>query len=644
MSMTNSSHDNATDIAWTIDQARALYHLPHWSGGYFDINQQGQVTAFPLGEQQGPAINFYQLAQHLEDSGLALPVLVRFSDILQHRVASLDRAFRQAMQQENYQAHYTAIYPIKVNQQRHVVQEIIAYGQTADTQNRVGLEAGSKPELLAVLALAPPGGTIICNGYKDREYIRLALIGQTLGLRPYIVVEKAAELALIIAESAALGIRPLLGVRVRLATIGAGKWQNTGGEKAKFGLSSAQVLDTLARLRAAGLLDCLQLMHFHMGSQIANIRDIQRALGEAARYYRQLHQLGAPILHVDVGGGLGIDYDGSQSRNDCSINYSLQEYANNVVYAFSSICQEHRLPPPNLLTECGRAMTAHHAVLITHVTDIEQAPGDTQPLPATADEPLIIQSLWDGLANLGKRSALEIYHDAAYWLSEAHSMFALGVLDLPQRARAEQLYFATCRQIRQVLQQGARNQREILDELNEKLADKYFCNFSLFQSMPDAWAIDQIFPIIPLHRLDERPTRRATLQDLTCDSDGQVSRYVDAEGIETSLPVHAIQVGERYLLGIFLIGAYQEILGDMHNLFGDTHAVNVSLTPDGNYRLVEPETGDTVEDMLLYVHFDVNNFRERYRRRLAETPLDHACQQRYLNELLDGLKGYTYLE
>jgi len=636
--------DNMTDTSWNIAQARALYNLPHWSGGYFDINEQGQVTAFPLGEHQGPAINFYKLAQHLEDSGLALPVLVRFSDILQHRVASLDRAFRQAMQQENYQAHYTAIYPIKVNQQRHVVQEIIAYGQTADTQNRVGLEAGSKPELLAVLALAPPGGTIICNGYKDREYIRLALIGQTLGLRPYIVVEKAAELALIIAESAALGIRPLLGVRVRLATIGAGKWQNTGGEKAKFGLSSAQVLDTLARLRAAGLLDCLQLMHFHMGSQIANIRDIQRALGEAARYYRQLHQLGAPILHVDVGGGLGIDYDGSQSRNDCSINYSLQEYANNVVYAFSSICQEHRLPQPNLLTECGRAMTAHHAVLITHVTDIEQAPGDTQPLPATVDEPLIIQSLWDGLANLGKRSALEIYHDAAHWLSEAHSMFALGVLDLPQRARAEQLYFATCRQVRQVLQQGARNQREILDELNEKLADKYFCNFSLFQSMPDAWAIDQIFPIIPLHRLDERPTRRATLQDLTCDSDGQVSRYVDAEGIETSLPVHALRVGERYLLGIFLIGAYQEILGDMHNLFGDTHAVNVSLTPDGNYRLVEPETGDTVEDMLLYVHFDVNNFRERYRRRLADTHLDNACQQRYLNELLDGLKGYTYLE
>lgn len=617
---------------WTIEQAQQLYNIPQWSNGYFEIGDNGHLFACPRATAQ--QIDLFELAQQLSKQW-ALPILVRFNDILHHRVKSLREAFQVAMKKSNYSATYTAVYPIKVNQQRHVVQEIL--------REEVGLEAGSKPELLAVLALSPPNGLIICNGYKDREFIRLALIGQACGLRVHLVVEKAAELKLIIDESANLGIRPRLGVRVRLASIGAGKWQNTGGEKAKFGLSSSQVLEVVKQLKEAQLLDCLHLMHFHIGSQVGNIRDIQKAIGEAARYYLQLNQLGAPVIYADVGGGLGIDYDGSQSRNECSINYSLQEYANTIVQGFSTICRQYHLPFPHLISESGRAMTAHHAVLITHVTDVEYAEGEQSPAPAQSDEHQIIQTLWDNFKHNNPRSIAEIYHEAVHGLSEAHDLFAHGLFDLQQRARAEQLYFAICRQVRTALQFSSRSHQDILEELNEKLADKYFCNFSLFQSIPDAWGIDQLFPIVPLHRLNEKPTRRATIQDLTCDSDGQIKRYIEADGVETSLPVHEIEENQPYLLGIFLVGAYQEILGDMHNLFGDTHAINVQLTETG-YDLVEPEIGDTVEDMLKYVHFDMAHFREHYRLKLAHANLDQTLQETYFLELDEGLKGYTYLE
>jgi len=617
---------------WTIEQAQQLYNIPQWSNGYFEIGDNGHLFACPRATAQ--KIDLFELAQQLNKQW-ALPILVRFNDILHHRVESLRESFQVAMKKSNYSATYTAVYPIKVNQQRHVVQEIL--------REEVGLEAGSKPELLAVLALSPPNGLIICNGYKDREFIRLALIGQACGLRVHLVVEKAAELKLIIDESAKLGIRPRLGVRVRLASIGAGKWQNTGGEKAKFGLSASQVLEVVKQLKEAQLLDCLHLMHFHIGSQVGNIRDIQKAIGEAARYYLQLNQLGAPVIYADVGGGLGIDYDGSQSRNECSINYSLQEYANTIVQGFSTICRQYHLPFPHLISESGRAMTAHHAVLITHVTDVEYAEGEQLPAPAQPDEHQIIQTLWDNLNHNNTHSVAEIYHEAVHGLSEAHDLFAHGLFDLQQRARAEQLYFAICRQVRTALQLSSRSHQDILEELNEKLADKYFCNFSLFQSIPDAWGIDQLFPIVPLHRLNEKPTRRATIQDLTCDSDGQIKRYIEADGVETSLPVHKIEENQPYLLGIFLVGAYQEILGDMHNLFGDTHAVNVQLTETG-YDLVEPETGDTVEDMLKYVHFDMAHFREHYRLKLAHANIDQTLQESYFLELEEGLKGYTYLE
>ena len=624
---------------WTIEQAREAYNLKHWGGGYFDINEQGRLIARPGRATQGD-IDLYKLSGEITAAGLKLPVLVRFSDILHQRVDTLCEAFARAMQEESYQGSYTAVYPIKVNQQRHVVEEILKHGGP-----RVGLEAGSKPELLAVLALSSQnGGVVICNGYKDREYLRLALIGRKLGHRVYIVIERLAELELVIEEARALDIKPLLGVRVRLASIGAGKWQNTGGEKSKFGLSAAQVLRVVQRLREAGMLDTLQLLHFHMGSQIANVRDIQLGMHECARYYAELHAQGVALQCVDVGGGLGIDYDGTRSRSFCSMNYSVQEYANNVVHALYEICAVRNLPHPHIITEAGRAMTAHHAMLITNIIDVERAPGENSVTAVREDEPRIIRDLWEGLCSLSSRSAVEVYHDAVHGLTEANEMFTHGVLSLEQRARAEQIYSAICWKVRELLQNGPRAGQEVLDELNEKLADKYFCNFSLFQSMPDAWAIDQIFPIMPLQRLDERPTRRVTLQDMTCDSDGRIDLYVDGEGVETSLPLHPLRADEPYLLGFFLLGAYQEILGDMHNLFGDTDSVHVELRPDGGYELVQPLRGDTVDTVLRYVNFNAEELLQTFRAKIAASTLNTAQREGCLQELQEGLSGYTYLE
>ncbi|MEO5703254.1 MAG: biosynthetic arginine decarboxylase [Gammaproteobacteria bacterium] len=638
---------------WTIQQARDIYNIAHWGGGYFDVNDRGNLVAHPDRKRDQHGIDLYELAAQIKTLGLSLPVLVRFSDILHQRVDTLCSSFADAMKEDAYHGHFTAVYPIKVNQQRRVIEEILKHGA-----GRVGLEAGSKPELMAVLALShaqtsvktdssaklAQGGIVICNGYKDREYIRLALIGKQLGHRVYIVVERFCELELIIEEARKLNVMPLIGVRVRLASIGAGKWQNTGGEKSKFGLSATQVLRVVEHLRQVQMLDSLQLMHFHLGSQIANIHDIQLGMRECARYYAELWSQGVKINCVDVGGGLGVDYDGTRSRNFCSINYSVQEYANNVVQALYEICVDQNLPHPDIITESGRAMTAHHAMLITNVIDSEQALSKTVIAPAASDEPRIIQDLWRGLDTLSGRSAREAYHDAVHWLSEAQIMFTHGVLSLPQRARAEQIYTAICWKVRDLLQTGTRSQREVVDELNEKLADKYFCNFSLFQSMPDSWAIDQIFPIMPLHRLGEIPTRRATLQDITCDSDGRIDFYVDSEGVETSLRLHPMIYGEPYLLGIFLLGAYQEILGDMHNLFGDTDSIHVEMTPDGGYRLVQPLHGDTVETVLKYVHFNADDLLAAFRSKIESAVLSKEQRDIYFQELSEGLTGYTYLE
>lgn len=625
-----------TDTGWDLQRARETYAIEHWGDGYFNINAHGYVVACPQRDPETGCVDLHEIVETIRQEGLSLPVLVRFTDILRDRVQLLHKAFAKAREEMAYAGNYTPVYPIKVNQQRAVVEGILDAGRA-----RVGLEAGSKSELLAILALAH-SGVIICNGYKDRAYIRLALIGIKLGLDVFIVIEKPSELALVVAESKALGIAPQLGVRVRLSCISAGKWQNSGGEKSKFGLNASEILRLIDGLEEAGGLDWLRLMHFHMGSQVANINDVKTALHEAGRYYAELRKLGAAIVHVDVGGGLGVDYEGTHSSSECSINYSIDEYAASIVRAFGEICADYELPHPNLITESGRAMSAHHAVLITNIINVESVPADWPEPTRSQAKPL--RDLCEILRRLPHEPVLALYLDAQFDLSEARAMFIRGKLALEELAEAERFNAAICHTVRKRLDVRLRAHREVLDELNERLADKVFCNFSVFQSMPDAWAIDQIFPVMPLQRLLEEPTRRAVLQDLTCDSDGQINAYLDRQSIETTMPLHEVSPGEGYLLGVFLVGAYQEILGDMHNLFGDTHSVNIELDGAGGYRLVRPLRGDGADDLLRYVHIDPEELERAYRKKLLDTDL--APQQRKLfeSELIAGLHAYTYLE
>jgi arginine decarboxylase len=621
---------------WSAAQARELYNVPHWGEGYFDVADNGHVVVRPNGDR-GPTVDLHELAQRLPQQGLDLPVLLRFPDILHDRVDTLTGAFGAVMEELGYQGGYTAVYPIKVNQQRVVVESIVHHGG-----DRVGLEAGSKPELMAVLGLARPGSIIVCNGYKDRAYIRRALIGQKLGHRVYIVVEKLTELALVLDEAQQMNVTPLIGLRARLASIGAGKWQNTGGEKSKFGLSATQLLDACAQLVQADRLGCLRMVHFHLGSQVANVQDIQRGMHEAARTYAELRALGAPIDTLDVGGGLGVDYEGTRSRSYCSINYSMREYALNIVRTVQEVCRETDQTVPHIVSESGRALTAHHAVIITSVIDVEAVP-EKAPRTPSAEDPAILHDLHGLLEALSRRGPLECLHDASYWLGEARSMYTLGLLDLAQRALAEQLYYAVCRAVRPRLDASIRVHREALDALRDKLAVKYFCNLSVFQSLPDIWAIDQVFPILPIHRLDEKPDVHASLCDLTCDSDGRIDHYVDRGGVENTLAAHALRPDEPYYLGFFMVGAYQEILGDMHNLFGDTNAVNVVIAPDGGYRLEGAEYGDRTDELLRYVHFEPEDLLRSYRCKFAATDLPEAERTALLAELEAGLSGYTYL-
>ncbi|MEE8321211.1 MAG: biosynthetic arginine decarboxylase, partial [Gammaproteobacteria bacterium] len=609
---------------WSIARSRALYHIPGWSDGYFDINDAGHLVVHPQGKA-ACVIDIYKLAQDIRREGQPLPVLVRFLDVLKDRIDTLHDAFGSAFQQHNYLGSITSVYPIKVNQQRRVVETIVNYGQ-----QRGGLEAGSKPELLTSIALSRPGGTIICNGYKDSEFVRLALIGQQLGLRVYIVIEKLSELDTIIDCANAMSITPLLGIRVRLGSVAEGNWQNSGGEKSKFGLHADQVLQAIDRLKDAGLCDCLQLLHFHIGSQITNIRHFQYALHEGARYYAELHRL-VPISVIDVGGGLGVDYEGTRSRNPSSMNYTMQAYADAVVHAIVEICHEQNLPHPAIVTESGRALTAQHAMLITNVINIEHAHGLETPQPAEDDDPQIIKTLWTILQSITPATAQRAYQDALHYFEEAKEMFNHGLLDLPSRARVEGLFFSICRKINPLLEH---DQGKIVEELHNTLADKYFCNFSLFQSMPDSWAIDQVFPVVPLHRLDERPDQRATIQDLTCDSDGRINFYVEDGNIENSLPLHKPEAHQDYLIGIFLLGAYQEILGDMHNLFGDTGSVNIEISNDGGYHITEPYEGDSVSDLLRCVHIDIERLKQIYRDRIGTSGLTPECQEEYLQYLV----------
>lgn len=621
---------------WSIEDAREQYSMRHWSGGYFDAGDDGRMLALPRGAgSRGVALA--DVVARAREQGLDLPLLVRFSDVLAHRARSLCEAFRRAMERDDYRGAFTAVYPIKVNQQKSVVDEIV---RAAD--GVVGLEAGSKPELIAVMAQSADGGVVICNGYKDREYVRLALTGRRLGLRTFLVVEKLSELGMILDEARALGVRPALGVRMRLASLGRGNWQNTGGDKAKFGLSAGQLLEAVARLNEAGMADCLALLHFHMGSQISNVRDIQRGMREASRYYAELRGMGLDIRYMDVGGGLGVDYEGTRSRSLCSINYGLDQYAGAIVHTLWEASQENDLPHPDIITESGRAMTAHHAVLVTDVTAVEAAPAP-DPEPPAKNAPLVLHDLWDTWQVLDERPAAECYQEAQHLLAEGQSMYIHGILDIADRARLEALFYAVCRGVQARLREGNRVHRALADELRETLADKYFCNFSVFQSVPDVWAIEQIFPIVPLERLNEPPCRRAVIEDLTCDSDGRIDHYVDREGVEPTLAVHAMRPGQPYLLGLFLVGAYQETLGDIHNLFGDANSVDVRLTDDG-WEMAHPRRGENAARLLAYVGYDRDDLLARYRERIRAAGVPEAERERLFETLDASLDGYTYLQ
>jgi len=614
------------------------YAVARWGEGYFGINAAGHVSVRPSPERDDE-LDLYELAGDLVDRGLRLPVLVRFNDILQHRVQGLCAAFGGAAAVLGYTGGYRAVYPIKVNQQRSVVEQIVAGGE-----GYVGLEAGSKPELMAVLASAPRGSVIVCNGYKDRQYIRLALIGQRLGYQIYIVVEKPSEIDLVFSESADLDIEPLLGVRLRLASVAAGKWQNSGGAKSKFGLSAAQVLSLVERLREENRLGWLVLLHSHIGSQIPDLSDVQRGFGEMARYFVELQRLGVVIRVVDVGGGLGVDYEGSRSSHYCSTNYDLAAYAEEVLRPIARVCAEYDLPQPMIFSESGRALTAHHALLITDVMEREP-PSIEADVDAEQDcSDGLLRRMFELRDGVRSEAAPQVYRSACRLMSEANEGFAQGAVDLSLRAAVETGFFAIMRDLKQALRLESRRHRELLDELNGLLAARVFCNFSLFQSLPDVWAIDQIFPVMPLHRLNEIPDQAAVLHDLTCDSDGCIQNYVDQDGVESTLMLHAARPGEPYLLGIFLVGAYQEILGDMHNLFGDTDAVNVVIESGGRYRLAEPERGDSVDELLRYVHFDPEQMLETYLHRLREQAVGATLIDGYYRELKAGLHGCTYLK
>lgn len=624
-----------------IEAARNIYNVERWGEGYFDINEQGACVAkLPLGKEL-VEVPLKQVIQQLKNSGLSLPVLLRFSNILHDRVESLYQSFDFAKERHEYQGHYTAVYPIKVNQQRRVVEEILK------TPNRaVGLEAGSKPELMAVLSLNhSKKHMVICNGYKDREYIRLALIGRALGHRIFIIVEKLSELNYILEESNKLGISPLLGLRIRLTTMGKGKWQNSGGAKSKFGLNAGQCLEAIEILKTHGFLSHLQLLHCHLGSQVANITDIEKAMLEYASTYVELSRLGAPLAVADVGGGLGVDYEGTRSRSACSINYSFEKYADVVVKHLHAACLQHNLAHPDIVTESGRAIVAHHAVLLTQVID-QEAPARTKPNLAASLEtqPEIIRALRDLVVHQEKHAPIELHSLGQTLLDEANSLYANGQLSIENKALAEAIFQEICFNVQEKLSMHQRRHRELLDQLNEQRAYKLFCNFSLFQSIPDAWAIQQVFPIMPVEYLDHPATERAVIQDMTCDSDGRVDNYVDGDGVELSLPLPHVAIEKDLVLGIFLVGAYQEILGDLHNLFGDTDSVHVEALASGGFQLSEPLLGDRVDSVLKAVNFETQKLIRSYKQQMDNSILDSEQRRQFLDILNSGLTGYTYLE
>ena len=627
---------------WSIDDSAELYNIKGWGVNYFGINDKGHVYVSP--KKDNVQIDLQAVMEDLETRHMGAPMLLRFPDILDTRIQSTSACFEKASKEYQYKADHYIVFPIKVNQMRPVVEEIISHG----AKYNIGLEAGSKPELHAVIATHMDSDSIVvCNGHKDQSFIEMALLAQKMGKRLFLVVEKLPELKVIAETAAALGVRPNLGVRIKLASSGAGKWQESGGDASKFGLNSSELLQALQLLDEMGLRDCLKLIHFHIGSQITKIRRISTALREAAQYYVQLHKLGFKIEFVDCGGGLGVDYDGTRSSNSASsVNYSIQEYINDCVYTFVDAANKNNIPHPNIITEGGRSLTAHHSVLVIDVLESVSAakmPEDFQPAP---DDHQLVHDLTEIWDKLSQRSMLEDLHDAEDIREEALDLFRHGIIDLKTRAQIESIYWAISHEVAEL----AHHQKHVPDELrnlDKRMADKYFCNFSLFQSMPDSWGIDQLFPIMPLARLKEQPTRSATIQDITCDSDGKVSAYVNGGQQTSYLPLHTVREGEHYYIGVFLVGAYQEILGNMHNLFGDTNAVHITVDGDG-YSIDKAIDGETVADVLEYVQYDPKKLVRRLElwvaKSINEGKITPKEGKEFISNYRAGLYGYTYLE
>jgi arginine decarboxylase len=616
--------------------------VDRWGKGYFSISPAGNLVVHPT-KDVSRAIDLKQLTDHLLLRGIQLPVLIRFRDILRHRLGDIHNAFQAAIAQHQYEGRYICVYPIKVNQQRQVVEEVLAFGR----EYGFGLEAGSKPELLAVVAQAYNDTPIICNGFKDAEFIEMAMLGQKIGRQVIPVVEKYTELDLILKYAEKVGVRPQIGMRVKLATRSGGRWQGSGGYRSKFGLTIAEVLRGLEKLKGLGMQDCFKLLHFHLGSQIPNIRIVKGALNEAARIYTELVKAGAGLEYLDVGGGLGVDYDGSQTNFESSVNYTLEEYANDVVYHIQTVCNDAHVKHPTIVSESGRAIVAYHSALIFNVLGVSAFREEKVPetiSPSEAEQPLI--DMLETYQNLSVRNAVESYHDAQQALDMALNLFSGGYLPIDQRCQAENLYFAILLKLKKLVGQMD-DVPEDLQGLDEVMADTYFCNFSLFQSCPDSWAIKQLFPVMPIHRLNTPPTHHAVLGDITCDSDGKVDTFIDRRDVKRTLPLHSINE-EPYYLGIFLIGAYQEILGDLHNLFGDTHAVHVSLDDNGNVVLEAVIKGDTVQEVLDYVEFDaaalLRKLRSDVELAVRQGNISYQESGRLLEFYEEGLHGYTYLE
>jgi arginine decarboxylase len=627
--------------AWTVRDSLELYNVNGWGRDFFTIGENGNVHVTPSGPGSA-AIDLKELVDDLRSRGCNLPLLIRFSDILRRRVEQLFGAFQQAIVENDYKGAFRGVYPIKVNQQRHVVEELIEFGRPF----HLGLEAGSKPELLVALALHDdPEALILCNGYKDKAFIETALLAQKLGRRVVITMDRMGELDTILAAAAELDLRPVIGVRARLSTKGAGKWVESTGDRSKFGLTTAEMVATVEKLRSLGMLDCLQLLHFHIGSQINNIRAVKDALREASRIFVELHALGANMRILDCGGGLGVDYDGSQTNFHSSVNYTLQEYAADIVSQVAETCNARGVPHPDLVTESGRALVAHHSVLVFNVLATNEILAGQAPVAATADEPAVIRSLWETYDGVSRKNFQEAYHDALQIKEEAITAFNLGVLDLRARARVEELFWATCERILKIVRDLSYVPDE-LEGLEKQLSDTYYCNFSLFQSLPDHWAVRQLFPTLPIHRLHKAPQRKAVLADLTCDSDGKMDEFIDLRDVKHFLELHAVQPGEPYYIASFLVGAYQEILGDLHNLFGDTDAVHVRIDGE-DYRVDHVVEGDSVTEVLSYVQYSKDDLISRVRRSvegaLREKRLTMAESGRLMRRYEEALEGYTYL-